>query len=146
MRAILRVSIILILLFNGVMAFEYKDVKKFSLKKDEFKQILVKYMGYKRLFKFRWTLYTNEGLVIHRSYDKDVAQNILYLNNRNQSFKLFLKSKGADYYEVPYFLVKFKEFDFKKNEAIFEIFLSDKRNQLEIRYLKNDNKTKTEDM
>ena len=110
---------------------------KISLKKDEQKNILVKYGKYNRLFKFRWTLYKNGGLVILRSYDDRVAQNILYLNHKNQSFKLYLKAKGSDSYEVPYFLVKFKEFDFSKHEAKFEIFLSDKKQQLEIRYLEN---------
>jgi len=140
MQRVIRILLLLSLLLSVSSGFEYKNVKKISLKKDEFSQILVKYAGYKRLFKFRWTLYKNEGLVIHRSYDRDVAQNILYLNNKNQSFKLYLKAKGADYYEVPYFLVKFTAFDFKKHKAIFEIFLSDKHNQLEIKYLKNKTK------
>jgi len=146
MRLFFRLLLILSVTLTIGVAFEYKDSKKVSLKKDEFTQVLVKYAGFKRLVKFRWTLYKNGGLVIHRSYDRRVAQHILYLNHRNQSFKVYLKAKGADYYEVPYLLVKFKEFDFKKHEAIFEIYLSDKRNKLEIKYLKNDNKTKIEDM
>jgi len=137
MSFILRVFIALGLLFSITFANEFRDMTKISLKKDEQKKILVKYGKYERLIKFRWTLYVNEGLVLFRSYDKVVAQNILYLNTRNQSFKVELKTRGADLYSVPYLLVKFKEFDYEKNEAIFEIFLSDKRNQLEIKYLKN---------
>lgn len=137
MKYILEIFLFLTLVFGAVMANEYRDMTKITLKKDEHKNILVKYGKYNRLFKFRWTLYKNGGIVILRSYDGQVAQNILYLNNKNQSFKLYLKAKGADSYEVPYFLVKFKEFDFSKNEAKFELFLSDKKEQVQIKYLKN---------
>ena len=134
---------IIFLLFSSVSeALDVKDRRKVSLKKDEQTRILVKYGAYKRLFTFRWTLYQNEGLVILRSYDKKVAQNILYLNSINQNFKLFLKAKGADNYNVPYFLVKFKEFNTKKHEAVFEIFLSDLQDQIRLKYLKKDEKVK----
>jgi len=136
-RTFLQIFITLVLLSSVSFAEQFKDIKKISLKKDEQKKILVKYGKYERLFKFRWTLYVNEGLVLLRSYDRVVAQNILYLNNTNQSFKQVFKTRGADLYEPPYMLVKFKEFDFEKNEAVFELFLHDKKNQIEIKYLKN---------
>ncbi len=112
-------------------------MKEFSLQKDEQKKILVKYAGREKLFKFRWTLYINDGLVIHRSYDKVVGQNILYAQSRNQSFKQELVSRGGAYYDVPYVLVKFKEFDAKKNKAKFQIFLFDRNNEVEWKFLKN---------
>jgi len=112
-------------------------MKEFSLQKDEQKKILVKYEGREKLFKFRWTLYINDGLVIHRSYDKIVKQGVLYAQSRNQSFKQELISRGAAYYDVPYVLVKFKEFDLKKNEAKFQIFLFDKNNEIRWIFLKN---------
>ena len=134
---------IIFLLFSSVSeALDVKDRRKVSLKKDEQTRILVKYGTYTRLFTFRWTLYTNEGLIILRSYDKEVAQNILYLNSTNQNFRLLLKAKGADHYNVPYFLVKFKEFDRKKHEAVFEIFLSDRQDQIRLKYLKKGEKVK----
>ena len=111
--------------------------KEISLKKDEQKKILVKYDDKERLFKFRWTLYINDGLVIHRSYDKIVSQNILYLNGKNQSFKVELTTRGGAYYELPYMLVKFKEFDAKKNNAVFQIFLYDKNNEIKWKFLQN---------
>jgi len=124
-----------LLLFNAVLfANDLEDVKEFSLKKDEQKKILVKYDNKIRLFKFRWTLYINDGLVILRSYDKTVAQNILYLNYRNQSFRVELKTRGADFYNVPYILVKFKKFDAKKNIAKFELYLSDDKDQIRLKY------------
>jgi len=137
MNIVWRLCITLTLLFSSSSAIEFKDMQKISLQKDEQTKILVKYGHYKRVFQFRWTLYANEGLVVFHSYDKRVAQTILYLNTKNQSFKVYLKEKGADYYEVPYLLVKFKKFDFKKHKAIFEVFVSDKHSQMSIEYLKN---------
>ncbi len=118
-------------------AGEFIDMHKVSLKKDEQTRIIVKYDTKEKLFKFRWTLYKNGGLVIHRSYDRAVSQNILYLRNKNQSFRVELKPRGADFYDVPYMLVKFKKFDYEKHEAIFEIYLSDNKNQIILEYLKN---------
>jgi len=134
----LRLFITLVLLFSAANAIEFKDMQKISLKKDEQTKILVKYDNNVRLFKFRWTLYINEGLVLLRSYDREVAQNILYLNTRNQSFKFDLKTRGADFYEVPYILVKFTEFDYEHNRANFELFLYDKKSQISLKYLPND--------
>ena len=125
------------LFLSCVWANDFRDATEVSLQKDEQKKILVKYDSNERLFKFRWTLYQNGGLVIHRSYDGVVAQNILYLRNKNQSFRLELKPRGADFYNVPYVLVKFKEFDLQKKEAKFELFLSDDKMQIELQDLKN---------
>ena len=121
----------------AVNAGEFVYKHKISLKKDEQSRVIVKYDSKEKLFKFRWTLYKNGGLVIHRSYDRAVSQNILYLRNRNQSFRVELKPRGADFYNVPYILVKFKKFDYEKNEAIFEIYLSDDKKQMILEYLKN---------
>jgi len=120
--------------FGADLSFISKEI---SLQKDEQKKILVKYEGREKLFKFRWTLYINDGLVIHRSYGKIVGQNILYAHSKNQSFKQELVTRGAVYYDVPYMLVKFKEFDAKKNEAKFQIFLFDRNNEIKWKFLKN---------
>ncbi|WP_297433461.1 hypothetical protein [Sulfurimonas sp.] len=129
----------MVLLFfsSAIFANNYVYTKEISLKKDEQKKILVKYDSREKLFKFSWTLYINGGLVMHRSYDKIVAQNILYLNGKNQSFKLELVTRGANYYEPPYVLVKFKEFNAQKNEAVFQLFLHDKNSEIKWKFLKN---------
>ena len=138
MKRILQVFILLLFNFSFIFANEYAEIWEISLKKDEQKKILVIYNDKEKLFKFRWTLYKNGGLVIFRSYDKIVAQNILYLRHKNQSFRVELKTRGADFYNVPYLLVKFKEFDSKTREAKFVFFLSDKKMQIELKDLKND--------
>jgi hypothetical protein len=134
----LRFSFILLVVGGVVFGNDFRDMKKISLKKDVQKKILVKYAQYERLFTFRWTLYINDDLVLFHSYDKRVAQNILTLNHTNQSFRVELKPRGADFFNVPYLLVKFKEFDYKKNEALFEVYLWDKREQIELKYLQDD--------
>ena len=111
------------------------DMHKISLKKDEQKKILVKYGQVEKLFKIRWTLYTNGGLVVFRSYDKIVSQNVLYLRHKNSSFRFYLKPKGSDRHQTPYMLVKFKEFDYETGKAHFELYISDKKMQIATEYL-----------
>jgi len=137
LKPFLQVFLLLVLLSSSSFAIDFRDMFEISLKKDEQKKILVKYGKVEKLFKFRWTLYANGGLVIFRSYDKIVAQNVLYLRYKNASFKFDLKPKGADFYEVPYILVKFKEFDYETNKAHFELFISDKKMQIIIENLEN---------
>ncbi len=137
MKFFLQVFIFIALSLSVVHADEFRDVTTITLKKDEQKKILVKYDSITKLFKFSWTLYKNEGLVIHRSYDRIVAQNVLYLRYKNQSFRLELRPRGADYYSVPYLLVKFKEFNYETNEAVFELFLSDRSMNISLEHLKN---------
>ncbi len=128
---------VVVALLGGVTsANDFRETIKISLKKDEQKKFLVKYDKSERLFKFRWTLYQNKGLVVFRSYDKRVAQNILYLNHKNQSFRVELKSRGANNFNVPYILVKFKKFDFKTQEAKFDLMLSDDKMEILLEELK----------
>ena len=136
MKKLLQVLLAVTLFLSVANANDFRKIIKISLKKDVQKKFLVKYAKSERLFKFRWTLYKNNGLVIFRSYDKKVAQNILYLNHTNQSFRVELKSRGADFYSVPYVLVKFKEFDYETREAKFDLFLFDDKMQIELDELK----------
>jgi len=121
-------------IFSNLFSNDFRDIHKISLKKDEEIKIYVKYANRNKLFKFRWTLYKNGGLVIHRKYDRVVGQNILYLNHINQSFRVTLKSTSAKVFNVPYLLVKFKEF--KKNMAEFEIYLKDNNEEITLKYPK----------
>lgn len=122
--------------FSFIFASDYREIKEISLKKDEQKKILVKYADKEKLFKFRWTLYKNGGLVVFRSYDKIVAQHMLYLRHENQSFRVELMPKGADYSSAAYLLVKFKEFKQESKEVVFEIFLFDGKGQVLLEDLK----------
>ena len=138
MSLILQVFIALVLFISISSADELRKMDdNISLQKDEQKVFLVKYENKERKFKFRWTLYTNEGLVTLSSYDTIVSQHMMYLNNTHQTFRVILK-RGSRIYERVYFLVKFKEFDSKKNRAIFELFLSDPKGITQIEEFKYD--------
>jgi len=128
--------IALLFLFSSVVfALDFRYTKDISLKKDEQMKILVKYGQYNKLFKFRWTLYKNEGVVILRSYDKIVAQNILYERKNSRSFKVTLKPSVGHSYIAPYFLVKFLKYDFEKDEALFAIMLRDEEYEIQLEEL-----------
>jgi len=138
-RSVLQVFLLLFFLNSATFANDFREVFKFSLKKDEQKKILVKYNNKKKAFIFRWTLYINDGLVTLYKYDGCVAQNVLYLNHKNQSLRITLRSGGQDYYNPPYLLLKFKEFDLKKKKAKFELYLYDDKMQIRLKFLKNKN-------
>ena len=78
MKIFLRFFLVLTIISSTSYTLDFKQTTIIKLKKDEQKKFLVKYENFVKLFEFRWTLYKNNGLVIHRSYDKIVAQNILY--------------------------------------------------------------------
>ncbi|MBN2816097.1 MAG: hypothetical protein JXQ67_05400 [Campylobacterales bacterium] len=128
--------IISLYLVSALNAGEFRELYKISLQKDEQKKFLVKYGNYERLLQFRWTLYTNEGLVVFRSYDRAVAQNILYLGATNAMFRVMLKSQGANTFNTPYVLVKFTKFDYETNRAEFEVMLFDAKMLVQLQELK----------
>ena len=136
MKIFLQIIFFVTLNFSVINASDFREVKEITLKKDEQKKILVKYGSFEKLFKFSWTLYKNGGLVVFRSYDKIVAQNILYLRHQNQSFRFNLKARGVNSYNVPYVLVKFKEFNHETNAATFVLLLSDDELEMTLEYLK----------
>jgi len=123
---------------SSVFGADLISSKILKLKKDEEQKIVVKYDGREKLFKFRWTLYKNNGLVIFRSYDKIVAQNILYLRKTSRSFRVVLKPRGLNFYDKPYLLVMFKDFDLETKKAEFELFLSDDTKRIVLEYKKNE--------
>ena len=133
----LQVFFLLVLISSLSLGDEQREKRTISLAKDEQKEILVKYEGNSKLFKFSWTLYKNRGLVVHRSYDKIVAQNILYNKARSRFFRVELRSRGANSFNPPYLLVKFKEFDYETKKAIFELFLYDRDLEIRLEDLNN---------
>jgi hypothetical protein len=114
---------------------ELLKIKKYSLKKDQTKKILVKYGSSQKVYSFRWTLFKNDALIVFSSYDTIVSQHVLLKGYKNDSIKVELKPKGAYEYNVPYMLIKFDSFDFAKKEAKFSVWLYDKREEVYIKYL-----------
>lgn len=135
MRIFLQFFLLFTFFTEYSFADTFREVRNVSLKKDEQKKILVKYGTFKKIFHMRWTLYTDGALVIFRSFDRNVGQNILSLRDKNNSFRVYLSASGMDYINKTYLLVRFKEFNFEKNEAAFELLLSDKKMQVELEEL-----------
>ena len=133
MKSILQIFVLFY--FNNLEAVDFTQMKDITLKKDQMKKILVVYSNKEKVLKFRWTLFINNGLVIFRSYDRIVAQNVLYQRYKNRSFRVELKTRGMDMYNVPYVLIRFKEFKYDTNEAVLELLLSDASKAVQLKYL-----------
>ena len=120
--------------YSSIFGTDLISSREIKLKKDQIQKIIVKYDDREKVFFFRWTLYKNNGLVLFRSYDKIVSQNILYLRKTSRSFRVVLKPKGLNYYNKPYLLVMFRDFDDETREAKFELFLSDDTKRIVLEY------------
>ena len=113
-------------------------MKKTSLAKDHFETLWVSGDGFQKRLSWRWTLYKNGGLVVLQQFNKEVSQHLLYLNSRNQSLRIALMSRNETYGMLPYILIIFKAFDFKKNTAEFELYLWDKDEKVELKFPKKE--------
>ena len=134
----MRLVLFVLLFVLSVQANEYRFVETIKLSKDEYKKFLVKYDEIQKVFKFRWTLYINDGLVVLRSYDRIVAQNLLSTKAKRRSFRVILKPSGIDYSNTPYILIKFIEYDFGEEKAVFKLFLSDRNSEVSLEDLENE--------
>ena len=137
MKFIFKVLLCTLLCQVSFLANEYKYEKTIELSKDEHKKIIVSYGKSKKLFKFRWTLYVNDTLVVLRSYDRIVAQHVLYVKQNRRSIRVDLKPKGEGFKNQSYILIKFVAYDFSIDKAIFKILLSDKNGQVTLEHLEN---------
>lgn len=129
--------LLLIGTFALVQAAAWRESKSFILKKDELVKILVKSEGQERLLNFRWTLYTDKGLVVHESFDRFVGQHVLSVGYTNQSFRKVLLSAEKTPRDVPYVTVVFKKFDDGNKTAQMDLFLFDRENRIVLDYLTN---------
>ncbi len=139
LKYFLQIFIAITFISSFLHANEYKDIVTVKLKKDEHKKVIIKYARTEKLFKFRWTLYANGGLVVLHSYDRIVGQTMLYDKRKSRSFRVELITRGGQHYAVPYILVKFVEFDYETGEAMFQLFLSDTHSKVSAEYLKQEN-------
>lgn len=132
-------SILLFLLFAALLqAGEWSYTKEIRLKKDQLQTILVKEEAELRVLKFRWTLYAGEGLVMHLNFNELASQFILYKHYKKDAYKLRLLPKRSAYKRAPFLYLIFKKFDYKTNEAYFDILIDDpeKRALIEVKPLK----------
>lgn len=128
--------LLIIALGSTAVNAEWQETKEIRLKKDVTQTVIVRYDDQQRLLTFRWTLFTNGELVIHRSLDEFVAQNILSLSHKNQSLRVEFTPRGKKYGAISYLFITFKRFDLEKKEAVFELLLHDDEKKIVLKYLK----------
>ncbi len=101
----------------------------FKLKKDETATVQINKEETKikdaGLFKFRWTLYKNEGLVILANYEGFPYQYVLYRKRGRDFIRQIIDKKPPKAWLMPYMLLKFEDFDEKKEIATLGVFISD---------------------
>lgn len=86
--------------YQGELELAKEEVYKVSLQQDK----LIKDLY------FRWTLYKNEGLVIHLKYDGFVHQFVLYRDYQRLGYKIPLFAPEPKALSKPYFWLVFKDF------------------------------------
>ncbi len=119
----------------------------FRLKKDEIGRIIfiekgTEHEDFRYEFKFRWTLYDGQKVVLLSHYRKIPRQHVLYFKFRLDSFiQNLLHDKSKNSQKRTYLLLQMDEFDKKKNEILFLIFIKDKDKRFDIKYIKPKRRT-----
>lgn len=130
-------SLLFILCINvSINAQMYTIRYKIGLKKDKTEKILVKYGSISKLLKFRWTLYSNQRLALFKSYDEEVSQYIMGLNNNQNAIKFDLTSKSVGLNILPYMILQFQKFNNITRKAVFWLYLFDNANMITVKFLK----------
>ena len=124
--------------FGNTLWAQWRQSEQVMLAKDEPEQLLVKTDTARRLLEFRWTLYTDDTLVVLKSFDERVSQHLLRRNHVNQAFRIPLMAYSATKVKVPYLLIRFSDFDYKKNEARFDIHLQDDDAEVLLEFVKRE--------
>lgn len=134
-----RIFLFISILLLSLNAAPWREMKSFTLKKDETVRLLIKTTTAKkeRILLWRWTLYTDKALVVHESFDQFVGQHILYLG-LNDSFRKPLLPALKSERDLPYALVVFKKFDDKNQTAQFDFLLIDKEKRILVDYLEKE--------
>lgn len=137
----IRLFLFIFILLISLDAAPWREMKSFTLKKDEIAKIVIKTKTPKneRILFWRWTLYTDNTLVVHESFDKFVGQHILYAG-RNDAFRKPLLPALRSEKDAPYALVVFKKFDDVNQTAQFDFLLIDKEKRVIVDYLTKEEK------
>lgn len=94
-----------------------------ELKKDEILEVKFEpKKGKKKTLTYRWTLYKDGGLVFILRYDGFVKQFILYPEYQVDRFKVDLYPE-TETYSKPFFVLKFLDFDRRKQVAKVQNFV-----------------------
>ena len=122
----------LILLFVFIANSYAIDLNYFNnsfekgLKKDQFMDIIVHDRGIKKLLRFRWTLFHNNGLVTILNYHGRVRQHILYTRYQENSIRLEIALRDEENSRYhPYMLITFLDYDYKNESAKIQVLHKD---------------------
>ena len=121
MSKFLLIILFCINLFSSTPNWNSKET--IYLTKDEFYQKIIEEGVRKKRLYFRWTLFKNEGLVIHLNYDGFNHQFILYKHYGLNRFKLNLLPKYNYEKESSFMLLIFKDIDIIDKNATFELYI-----------------------
>jgi hypothetical protein len=125
-------SKILSLLFFSTTIFatgiKYDATHTFLLKKD--KVALIEYekrdKSQKSIISFRWTLFTNNQLVLLVKKDNFPSQYILHKRYKLNRIKIYLRDDYKEIYNRSYLVLEFKDFS-KKEATILAKIIDPKR-------------------
>lgn len=124
---LLVIFLILTLSLNAQWRFQ----KEVRLKKDNDYVVLFKYDDIQKELRWRWTLYSNRGLVVHRKFNDFIAQYVMYADDNSNSYRISIKPKGGKFGPPPYINVQFKSYDEVTHEAVFGLYVNDKREEID---------------
>ncbi len=127
--------ILLLIIPLLLVAFKWDYLHKFNLSKDDVAIIKVIDRKDKSVqdLRFRWTLFTNEGLILLVKYDGFPTQYTLEKKYKQNSIKIELRDDYKDSLNRSYLLLRFK--DFKSNKAVIEAVVSDQTKSVDIEFI-----------
>ncbi len=117
-------------------SFQFDDTKSYSLKKDQVAKISVTKRSNRdrQQLLFRWTLYSDKRLVLLVKYDNFPTQYLLQRDYKRNSIRIYLRDDYQHSYKRAYLVLRFADFDEKKEEAKIEAFVYDPDKVLEVKF------------
>ena len=107
----------------------------FKLKKDQTARVLVSRSNKKKnskegVFVFRWTLFSNEGLVTLVNYQGHPTQHVLYRKKHQVTFIFKLIPDSMSLADRTYLMLIFSDFDKKKQRAVYDVYIKDPKKRI----------------
>ena len=121
MNKILASSILAVCVGYAAMPQWSWEKDELSLKKEQLYKAHIGVGEVQKDFQFRWTLYKNNGLVLHIRYDKFNHQALLYKDYQRNAFKIPLGKSNGGQKDEPQLVMYFKDFSDKK--AHFKLYI-----------------------
>ncbi|EPA1554362.1 exporting protein [Campylobacter lari] len=109
----------------------------FTLKKDEKARVWIKEIDYPDetyFFDFSWTLFDQTNIIVHSRYKKYPRQFVMSLRrNLNWVDQTLVPDYKNPHIDRARLILEFS--DFKKDEAVFIVYIEDRDKKLEVKFL-----------